>query len=700
MLPNKKLIILITALSVLGFILVLSVLFDSYKLSILNQRLNGQTNYMQSQYRLYTNSKHANETRTKNVVYVIENAAGDREYMGDTSHIPALALERIPASGPEAGKLQGYEFAGESILTWTRLYDPLRKINFTLVQSEPNDMLASFGRDFGVPILITFLIVGWIMVWIGKILNALFKELNDQNILLESQSQKIKDARDVALTSNRAKTVFLANMSHEIRTPLTAIIGFSKSLLESEQNMQERIGAIKIIHDSGKHLLHIIDEILDLSKIETESLEVEKINVSPVIVLNEICPLMRMQAEGKGLEFKVNYEFPIPMTIKTDPTRLKQILLNLASNAVKFTAQGHIHINVRCAVETETIIFEVADSGIGMNKLQQKKVFTAFAQADSSTTRKYGGTGLGLTLSKQFAKKLGGSLKIRSEVDVGTTMSVTIKTGELQQALFYQRDDELPREVDSEDIPLRKIILSGDVLLAEDNPANQKLFELYLRATGANITIADNGKQAVEKALQNQYDLIFMDMQMPVMNGLEAVKELRKHNYQHPIIALTANSTVEDRDACLNAGCDGFVSKPVDRNKFIRVLQKYLPGIQATALNSKPILSSLLEDEPELVDIVLDFLDNMPAILNQIKSAHLNSDTEKLRCEIHKLKGVGAGYGYQILTDLAGKIEFQIQNHNRSELDILLADLEKYSERITQGRSAIAEQYYPSYAKK
>lgn len=146
MLPNKKLIILITALSVLGFILVLSVLFDSYKLSILNQRLNGQTNYMQSQYRLYTNSKHANETRTKNVVYVIENAAGDREYMGDTSHIPALALERIPASGPEAGKLQGYEFAGESILTWTRLYDPLRKINFTLVQSEPNDMLAKIGR--------------------------------------------------------------------------------------------------------------------------------------------------------------------------------------------------------------------------------------------------------------------------------------------------------------------------------------------------------------------------------------------------------------------------------------------------------------------------------------------------------------------------------------------------------------------------
>lgn len=700
MLPNKKLILLVAALAVLGFVLVLSVLFDSYKLSILNQRLIGQTDFMHSQYRLFMNNKHAHETSAKNPVYVIENSAGDREYAGDASHIPVSVLEHISASGPEAGKPHGYEFAGDSILTWTRLYDPLRKINFTLVQSEPNDMLAGFGRDFGVPILITFLIVGWIMAWTGKILNALFKELNDQNILLESHSQKIKDARDTALSSNRAKTVFLANMSHEIRTPLTAIIGFSKSLLESEQNMQERIGAIKIIHDSGKHLLHIIDEILDLSKIETQSLEVERINVSPVILLNEICPLMRMQAEGKGLEFKVNYQFPIPMTIKTDPTRLKQILLNLTSNAVKFTAQGHIHINVRCAVETETIIFEVADSGIGMSKLQQKKVFTAFAQADSSTTRKYGGTGLGLTLSKQFAKKLGGSLKIRSEEGRGTTMSVTIKAGELRHALFYERDDELPREADSEDMPLRKIYLSGDVLLAEDNPANQKLFELYLRATGANITVVENGAQAVEKALEKRYDLIFMDMQMPVMNGLDAVKELRKHNYQLPIIALTANSTVEDRDMCLNAGCDDFISKPVERNKFISALQRYLPKVAHVASESTPIHTTLLQHEPELADLVLDFIDNLPIMVGQIRAAYSNCNMDTLRSEVHKLKGVGAGYGYQLLTDLAGKIEFQIQNQNLNELDNLLSDLEKTSERIIQGKPAIAQEFIPNVAEK
>lgn len=380
-----------------------------------------------------------------------------------------------------------------------------------------------------------------------------------------------------AENASKCKSVFLANMSHEIRTPLTSIIGFADTLLIEDLSDKERQQSVDTIIRSGNHLLNIINQILDLSKIEADKLEVENIAFSPFQLIDDITSLIKVLTDDKAIGFSVIYETEIPELIMSDPIRLKQILINLCSNAVKFTDEGNVCIYVKSDRKKETIQFSVEDTGIGLKHEQQEKIFDAFTQADISTTREYGGTGLGLTLSLQFVKMLGGELVLSSELNKGSCFKVIVPTGDLTDIKFIKNESAIKHVPSHNEAIMDKTdYVSGKVLIAEDTEDIQLLLKFYISKTGAEVHLVDNGKEAVNAVDDGGFDLIFMDMQMPVMDGLTAVSILREKGYQGPIIALTANALKKDRERCIAAGCDSYLSKPVARKELNAIVVQYL----------------------------------------------------------------------------------------------------------------------------
>jgi len=315
-----------------------------------------------------------------------------------------------------------------------------RNYSLLIIYPLSSSVVSEFRQFFGLPFYISGFILCWVMVWASIILSSLVEKLQNQKKILSEQAKDIEKTRDQALLDSSAKSYFLANMSHEIRTPLTSIIGFAETSLDVNQSMEERSKATKIIIKSGKYLLNIINEILDLSKIESGRLEIENIPFSLMKVLDEINQLVSIMAENKELTFEVNYSYPLPEKIISDPIRLKQILLNLCSNAIKFTEKGHAYLNVIYEEESSNIIFEVIDTGIGISEKQQEKIFKPFEQADPSISRKFGGTGLGLTLSKQLAEMLKGNLFVESSIGKGSRFTLKLKVGEVEQGKYVHKN--------------------------------------------------------------------------------------------------------------------------------------------------------------------------------------------------------------------------------------------------------------------
>ena len=692
---HSKLVSSILALSLLGLVLLTSVLFDSYQQSGTASQIRSLETYSQSLSnhlaRHVTGTSRSLESlllaarpfdSAEYAVYFIDEVGVFHPGGGNPDWIDKQTETRLldaTRAQDKNGALVSYALK----FVWSRVELPGTPYTLLLIHREYDATIARFVSEFGVPLFVTILVLLWITAWAALIFGSLFKKLNRQKNLLKEQAEKLGEARDKALKASLAKGSFLANMSHEIRTPLTAIIGFSEALLGSDQSMEERISAINTINQSGKHLLHIINEILDLSKIEAEKLEVELIQVPILQLLKEIEPLVGMQASEKGLEFRINYSFPVPEMITSDPTRLKQILLNLTSNAIKFTADGHIHINVACESEKELMSFEVVDTGIGITKEQSEHIFNPFAQADSSTTRKYGGTGLGLTLSKQLSGMLGGDLSLQSDVGVGSRFTLTVGTGPLHDVTSLHEIDDVACSRISAPQPISTNAISGSVLVAEDNEVNQRLLDMYISKTGATVTIAGDGQQAVELASSTAFDLVFMDMQMPVMNGIEATEALRKRGYTGTIVALTANTTPEDRARCLQAGCDDYLPKPIDRDKFFATLNRHLAPADTTE-NELPVFSTLL-DEPDLAHLIEKFITYLPGNIESLIKAAQQQDWDTIKDVAHQLKGLGGGYGYPGITQLAAKLEFQVVNKNQLEVDSLIAGINAYCQRIYTG---------------
>ena len=516
-------------------------------------------------------------------------------------------------------------------------------------------------------------------------LDALTDLTNELEKRVEDRTIALQEARDEAVKANRSKSAFLANMSHEIRTPLTAIIGFSESLLDSNQSLEERVESIQTIITSGRHLLQIINDILDLSKIEADKLDVDQVPTSPFEIIEDVTNIITLLAESKGLILRTEYESLIPKEIVSDPLRFKQILINLCNNAIKFTEEGSVKIKVDCDRHKELLTIKVIDTGVGLSTGQIERLFQPFSQVDSSASRKYGGTGLGLHLSRELAHKLGGDIRVESTQFVGSCFTLTLATGPLTHVNFIAPPalivERLPRpDIESEHR------LEGKVLLAEDNLDNQRLISMLARKAGVNVEIAENGRIAVDKASRAEYDLILMDIQMPVMNGLDAVRELRAKNYNKPIVALTANAMKIDIDACREAGMDDFAAKPIDRNKFYSILRKYLvPNTNSPEPDNSPIVSSLLKEEPDIADLLQGFIDRLPATIQEIRNTLEQQDKDELAKQVHDLKGVSGNYGYNVLFELCQKMEFEIHANRLTSLSDMLDRMEKILDRIRLG---------------
>ena len=440
----------------------------------------------------------------------------------------------------------------------------------------------------------------------AALLRASNMQLEAQQQQLEAQQEELveincalQDAKAAAEAASQSKSEFLANMSHEIRTPMTAILGFTDVLREevaccdkcpTHTTCEKQAGAaaaVGTIQRNGRYLLEIINDILDLSKIEAGKLEIEQIPCSPFELIDGVRALVRERASTKGLTLDFEYAGPLPETVRTDPTRLRQILINLIGNALKFTARGGVRVITRMATppaaDHPMIQFDVVDSGIGMSTEQVAALFRPFSQADSSTTRKFGGTGLGLTISQRLATFLGGRISVESALGKGSTFTACVATGPLEGIRMMNHADfsASPPASRTQASPAATVSLHCRILLAEDGPDNQRLIAHVLRKAGADVTIVENGQLAVDAALAantagEPFDIILMDMQMPVLDGYGATGLLREKGYTRPIIALTAHAMDQAREKCLAAGCDNYASKPINRQQLFDTICAHL----------------------------------------------------------------------------------------------------------------------------
>jgi signal transduction histidine kinase/BarA-like signal transduction histidine kinase len=386
----------------------------------------------------------------------------------------------------------------------------------------------------------------------------------DIHVQKELQEQ-LAQAKEAAEEANRTKSVFLANVSHEIRTPLGAMVGFCELLREPRLSDEDRIAYADIISRNGRELTSLIDDILDLSKVEAGCLDIARRPVSLATLLGDVAQSLSLRAREKGIELELHMQADVPDTIMTDPMRLRQILVNIIGNAVKFTERGGVVVDVRLE-GGRLIAIEVRDSGIGIPAAAQGRLFRAFSQADEATSRRFGGTGLGLQLSRRLAQLLGGDVTlVKSEVGRGSSFVVTIDPGDFSMT---PTDERPPCKAEAGHGSLQGL----RVLLAEDAPDNQYLISYLLKKNGAYVDVVDNGSEAVRQVLSADYDIVLMDIQMPVLDGFDATRELRRRGFDRPIIALTAHAMREEREECMRAGCTDHLSKPIDSERLIETV--------------------------------------------------------------------------------------------------------------------------------
>ena len=396
---------------------------------------------------------------------------------------------------------------------------------------------------------------------------------NRQRIEREREQERLE--KELARNSAEAKSQFLANMSHEIRTPLAAIIGYGETLLDPDLNEREKRSSAETVVRSGRHLLELVNDILDHSKIDANKLDVDIVSVNLPELLDEIRAFFAPRAREKGLDFTIICDYPLPEQILTDPTRLRQIIINLCGNALKFTEKGSISLIVRCDREEERLVARVVDTGIGMKSEQLGRLFDPFAQGSAAISRQYGGTGLGLSISRRLAEMLGGSIRVDSTYGEGSEFELSIRTGPLAKVHFLRDASELSQRRRA--IPMVVApTLSGRILCAEDNDVNRRLVSLLVSRTGADLVHVGNGAEALELAIREPFDLILMDIQMPVMNGRDATAALREAGVNTPVIALTANVMSEDIADYRLAGCNEHLAKPIDKQRFFETLARYL----------------------------------------------------------------------------------------------------------------------------
>lgn len=548
---------------------------------------------------------------------------------------------------------------------------------------------------------------------------------------LEEQEILLRESMKVAEEASQAKSAFLSNMSHEIRTPMTAILGFTEVMKRNNRTSEsERLGYLNTIANSGQHLLELINDVLDLSKVESGAMEVEELPCDCASIAQDVVRVLQSKADEKSIGLEVQILSDFPEEIVADPSRLRQVITNLVGNAIKFTDQGAVLVQLSFIAADDPaharIRIDVVDSGIGMNEEQQARIFEAFTQASASISRRFGGTGLGLSISRQLTEAMSGTLEVSSEEGVGSTFHVELPVA--RESCTLLSPETIMAALERVDVRAQVTwdLPESRILVVDDGPENRQLMSVILTGLKLHVSLAENGKEGLDKAVaamrSEPFDLIFMDIQMPVMDGYEAVSEMRKAGLELPVVALTANAMKGFEKDILAAGFSHYMVKPIDMNLLGDLLARQLGGVRRVvevesefetsvvadqAVNNasvsdnpadsvemeaeqddfegvEPVYSTLPVQIPDFYEVVEQFIQRVQEEHLRLTMAIEQNDGDTVAQIAHWLRGSGGNVGYTGFAELCNEIE-SCAHGDMSQLHPLVEQLQAFTRQVLAG---------------